>query len=105
MKRQLLMFAVLVGICAFNIADRQPSATASSYPMTPVRSEACMPSATPAAPAMSGSMDSSPALTWPLCGAAYCHDHQQNVCTCPAGTVRAGQPAPCDTWYPDCRAL
>jgi hypothetical protein len=68
MKRKLFVLAVLVGICAFNLANRPLSA-------------------------------------WPLCGPSYCPSHPNNVCTCPPGTVRAGQPAPCDTWNPDCRAL
>jgi len=45
------------------------------------------------------------ALTFPLCNSGYCPSHQNDVCTCPPGTVRAGQPAPCDTWRPDCNAL
>ena len=116
MKRKLLVLAVLVGICVFNLADRPPSAAASSYSIPPGRSEACVPppsaastgfspAATPAVFEPSGPIASSPALTFPLCSSTYCPSHQNSVCTCPPGTVRAGQPAPCDTWRPDCNAL
>ena len=43
MKRKLLVLAVLVGICVFTLADRPPSAAASSYSIPPGRSEACVP--------------------------------------------------------------
>lgn len=116
MKRKLFVLVVMVGICTFHLADRPPSATASSYSIPPGRSEACVPPLSAAgtgfspaaAPAVSeplGSMASSPALHFPLCGPSYCPTHQNSVCTCPPGTVRAGQPAPCDTWRPDCNAL
>jgi hypothetical protein len=69
MKRKLFVLAVLVGICAFNIADRPASAS------------------------------------FPLCNSGYCAGKPNNVCTCPPGTSRAGQPAPCGTWRPDCNGL
>ncbi len=101
MKRKLFVLAVLVGVCVFNLADRPPAATASSHPITPGRGEVCLQSFSDAG----ADLSSGAALTFPLCGPSYCPTHLNNVCTCPPGTVRAGQPAPCDTWRPDCNAL
>jgi hypothetical protein len=42
------------------------------------------------------------ALNFPLCNSGYCPTHLDDACTCPGGTIRAGQAAPCDTWRPDC---
>jgi len=97
MIRKLFVLAVLVGICVFNVADRPPSAMASSHPIT--TGEAC-----PQLLSVAGS-DAAVALHFPLCSSSYCPTHQNDVCTCPPGTVRVGQPAPCDTWRPDCNAL
>jgi hypothetical protein len=99
MRRKSFVLAVLVGICIFNLADRPPSAMAVSHPTTTDRSEACVQ---PLSAAGTGAVAP---LTFPLCNSGYCATHQSDVCTCPSGTIRAGLPAPCDTWHADCNDL
>ncbi len=47
----------------------------------------------------------STARSFPLCNSGYCATNPNKVCTCPAGTLRAGLPAPCGTWTADCNDL
>ncbi|HEV3457570.1 MAG TPA: hypothetical protein VHG32_13490 [Thermoanaerobaculia bacterium] len=95
MKRKLFMFAVLVGVCSFNLADRLPSATASSLAVTPGAGEAFVQW-------LSGE---GAGYSPPLCNSGWCATHQDLACTCPEGTVREYQLGPCDTWRIDCNAL
>ena len=46
-----------------------------------------------------------PSSSFPVCGHPYCGQNPNNPCTCPGGTKRGGQAAPCDTWFADCDEL
>jgi hypothetical protein len=43
--------------------------------------------------------------SFPLCNHTDCAGKPDSNCTCPAGTINAGQPAFCGTWMADCNDL
>jgi len=51
---------------------------------------------------VAGIADRQAAASLPLCSAAYCNANPEAFCTCPPGTVLAGDGMNCDTWQPDC---
>jgi hypothetical protein len=51
---------------------------------------------------VSGIADRRAAASLPLCGHAYCTANPEAFCTCPPGTVLAGEQMICDSWQPDC---